>query len=361
MKKARMIQVVLIATFVAVWVVGLHLASVQAAVKPTKLKAANVFPPPESSMSSEIFKTWQDEVTKRTKGAITFENFWGCALGTPPEHIDLLKKNTVQVVQTHFWYTPARFPVGHFEYTLPFGPTNYTLVAKAMRKIRAEIPQFVQDESRENAIVVCQAPGGVYDFMSKKPLKKMADFKGEKVSLIGRYFGRWLPPGASAVVRPGHERYDMLRSGVVSTDLLAFDLFYAFKIHEVTQYYIHANLTTACFCPIMVNLEVFKGLSPEVQKIMLQAGEEVELKAAKEILPRWWARCEKEWKAKGITFITIPDEEIKIWASHLEDIPLEWAKEMEGKGIAGFKIIDRWQEITSEMGFKWARKWGVRK
>jgi TRAP-type C4-dicarboxylate transport system substrate-binding protein len=361
MKQARIITMVLIAIVVAVCLIGLQWTWAQPAVKPTKMKVAGVFPPPEVSMMSEIMKTWQDEVTKRTKGAITFENFWGAALGAPAEHIDLLKKNTVQVAQTHEWYTPGRFPVGNFEYIFPFGPTDYTLVAKAMRKIRTEIPQFAQDETRENVVMICNAPGGVYNFMSKKPLKTLADFKGEKVSLIGRYFGRWMPPGAAAVVRPAGERYDLLRGGVVGTDLLPFDLFYAFKIHEVTQYFIDAKLITACWGPVLMNLETFKGFPPEVQKIFLEAGRDVELRVANEIIPKWWARCEKEWKAKGITFISIPDEEIQKWASHLEDIPAEWAKEVEGKGYPGFKIVERWQEITGELGFKWPRKWGLKK
>ena len=197
--------------------------------------------------------------------------------------------------------------------------------------------------------------------MSKKPLKTVDDFKGEKVSLVGRYFGRWMPPGATAVVRPGGERYDLLRGGVVDTDLLPFDLFYAFKINEVTKYYIDANLTVACWGPTLMNLDTFKGFSPEVQKILIEAGKMVELKAAQEIIPRWWAKIEKEWKAKGLGFITISESERQKWASHLEDIPAEFAKEVEAKGYPGYKLVARWQEITGQLGYKWPRQWGVKK
>jgi TRAP-type C4-dicarboxylate transport system substrate-binding protein len=358
MKRIRMIATLLV---VILCLAGLQWASADSAIKPMKLKVAGVFPPPDVSMMSELMKAWQDEVTKRTKGAITFENFWGAALGAPAEHIDLVKNNVVQIAQTHEWYTPSRFPVGNFEYVFPFGPTDYVLVAKAMRKIRAEIPQFVKDETRENVVMICDPPGGVYDFMSVNPVKTLADFKGEKVSLVGRYFGRWLPPGATAVVRPAGERYDLLRGGVVTMDLLPFDLFYAFKIDEVTKYFIDARLITACWGPVLMNLTTFKKLPPDVQKIFLEAGKDVELKAATEIIPKWWVKCEKAWKEKGIQFEHISDADIKTWAHSLEDIPAEWAKEVEKKGIPGFKIVNRWQEITTEMGFKWARKWGVKK
>ena len=152
MKQSRIVTMVLIAMFVGVCLVGLEWASAQ--VKPVKMKAASVFPPPTVSMMSELLQTWEDEVTKQSKGAITFENFWGAALGAPAEHIDLVKNGTIQIAQTHEWYTPSRFPIGNFEYIFPFGPTDYTLVAKAMRQIRAEIPQFVADETRENVVMI---------------------------------------------------------------------------------------------------------------------------------------------------------------------------------------------------------------
>lgn len=361
MKRGKGFVLKVFAALVALGMVVVMGASAQTPTKPIKLRFAGAFPPPEVSMMGEVVKTWQEEVTKRTKGAITFENHWGAALGAPAEHIELLSKGTVQVANLHQWYTPGKMPLGDFEYVFPFGPTDYELVVKAMRKMRSEFPQFAEELAGQNAIMIADLPFGVYDFMSKKPLKKIDDFKGEKVSLIGRYFGRWLPPGATAVVRPGHERYDLLRSGVVSTDSLPFDLFYSFKIHEQTKYYIKVNLISCLAAPILMNLDTFKSFSPEIQKILLEIGKEVELKAAKEIIPKWWDKCVKEWKAKGIIFIDFPEEEKQKWAATLEDLPAEWAAEVEGKGLPGFKIVERWQEITKELGFKWARKWGVKK
>jgi TRAP-type C4-dicarboxylate transport system substrate-binding protein len=354
--------IIILLTLITAVFITVELASAQPApIKPVKLKVSSAYPPPEVSMFGEIAKTWGEEVTKRTKGAITFEFYWGGALGAPAEHIELARKGTVQLAQTHEWYTPSRFPIGNFEYVFPFGPTDYVLVAKAVRKIREEFPQFAADETKNNVIMICDPPGGRYDFMSRKPLRTVDDFKGEKVSLIGRYFGQWLPPGAVGVVRPAAERYDMLRSGVVDVDLLPFDLFYAFKIDEVTKYYIRAHLTTACWGPLLMNLDTFKGFPTEVQKIFLETGKEMEMKTATEIIPRWWEKATKAWKARGIIFIDFPDKEREKWAATLSDIPAEWAAEVEGKGYPGFKIVQRWQQITSQMGFKWARKWGVKK
>ncbi len=206
-------------------------------------------------------------------------------------------------------------------------------------------------------------PGHLFNAASafSRTHRTIEDFKGEKVSLVGRYFGRWLPPGATAVVRPGTERYDLLHTGVVSTDLLPFDTQYAVKVHEVTNYYIAAKILTACAGPILMNIDKFNALPPDIQKVFLEAGKDAELIVGSEIAPRWFGKVQEAWKQRGIVTIDFPDTEVAKWTTKLEDIPAEWAAEVEGQGYPGWKIVQRWQEITTEMGFKWSRKWGLKK
>ena len=352
---------VLILIFAVAIFLGLQSDGAWAKDKPIKLKAAGIFPPPTTSLMSDIFKHYCDEVTKRTNGKVQFQFFWGCAMGSPPEHSELVKMGTADIAMYHEWFTPAKFPLGDFEYVFPFGPTDYTILAKANRKIHNEFPEFERDHRRQNMIQVCDPPGGVYDFLSKIPVRTIDDFKGQKVSLIGRYFGKWLPPGATAVVRLGHERYDLLRAGVVKIDLLPFDLLYAFKLHEQTKYFIQTDLISCCWNNVVMNLDRFKSFSPAIQKVIIDAGPYIEMKAATEIIPRWRKKIEKDWKEAGIKTIVFPEEEKKKWVKVIPDTAAMWAKEMEGKGYPGNKIVQRWQEITAEMGYQWPRKWGVQK
>lgn len=353
----RVLWAILIAVFLVIWGGSQSFA----AKKSVRLKCAGVLPPPKVSMMSETVKTWADMVTERTNGAITWEFLWGCSLGAPSEYIELLKNGMVDVVNIHQWYTPTEMPFGDFEYVFPFGPTDYELVVKAMQQIRSEFPQFTKELDDNNAVLMADLPFGVYNFMSIEPLRNVKDFDGKKVSLIGRYFGRWLPPGATAVVRPGHERYDMLRTGVVDADLLPFDLFYSFKIHEVTKHYVKVDVITTCAFVILMNKNRFNSFSPKIQKILKETGHEVELIGAKEIIPKWKGICEKAWKDAGIEFIDFPREEKVKWAASVDDTAAEWAKEMDQKGLPGSKLVKRWQEITEELGYDWPRKWGVQK
>ena len=345
-------------SFIAVAIMAGPNAWADEELKPMTLRVTAAWPPPETCMISEIFQMYLDEVTKRTDGKMKFQVFWGCALGAPPEQYALVKSGAVEMGHIFPWFTPGEFPLANFEYTLPFGPVDYELLIKARRQMRAEFPEFEREELNQNLVFLCQIQDGKYDFLSKIPLKTIEDFNGQKVTLIGRYFGRWLPPGASAVVRPGHERYDMLRSGVIDIDLLPFPLFYAFKIHEQTEYYLDAGFTASFWTMAVMNKDFYEKLPPQTQKLLVDVGKEVELRAVKEIIPKWWNKCVTEWKKRGIEFNTLSDSEKQRWIDSIEYDPSEWGDEMAAKGLPGHKIVQRWQEITTDMGFHWARKWG---
>ena len=323
------------------------------------LRCASIYPAPDVLMSmGKAMGLWQEAVTKITKGEITFENFYGAALGPGPEHIELVKTGAVDVAQTFPWYTPGRFPVHSLQYVFPFGPTDPVMLLKSNREIKKAFPQFREDETKQNVIMVSDAPGGAYDFMSKEPLKTLADFNGQKVGLVGRYFGRWLPPGATAVVRPMHDRYELLQNGVTTIDLHPFTHFYFTKVQELIKYYTHAKLMAGFHACIFVNLDTWNKLPRQYQIALQMAGEIAEDQMVTEVLPGWWSVFEDLYLKEGVKFSTFPESEIKKWADGLEDIPAEWAADVSSKGYPGDDIVLKWQEITTANGYKWARHWG---
>jgi len=326
-----------------------------------KLKVSGALPPPSVNMKSELLELWEKEVTKRTNGAITFENYWGGALGAPAEHIELLKNGSVQVAQTDEWYTPGKFPIGDFQFIFPFGPSDRKVLLEGNRRMRKEFNDWEKDEIKYNAKMMIFAPGGEYTYLSTKPLRNLNDFKGQKVTVVGRFLGRWLPPGATAVVRPAGERYELIRTGVVTVDMLPIDLMHAFKHQEIAKYNIITKILTPSYGAILMNLNTFKGFPPEVQKILVETAMEAEDHHINVMVPKWMEKIEREWKSIGVNFIEFPQEERVKWAKLIPDIPAEYAAEVEGKGYPGLKMVQRWQEITTELGFKWDRKWGIKK
>ncbi|MBN1103311.1 MAG: TRAP transporter substrate-binding protein DctP [Deltaproteobacteria bacterium] len=327
-----------------------------------KLRVAGTFPPPTVSMQSAVAKMWLDEVSKKTDGKVTFQTFWGGALGKPQEHITLAEKGMADIVLTNAHFTPGKFPLGQFEYVFPFGPPDPVVVTKAKRQMYKEFPEFAKDWAKCNTIQILNASACLYQILSREPVQKLDDFKGKKIALIGRYFGRWVQPaGAVPVVAPAADRYTMLQTKVIDMDLLPLDMFAAFKIHEQAPNLILVDALMGNFVDLIINVNSYNKLPAEIQKIMLDTGKEIELKVAQTEVKKWTEKTINEFKSKGVKIFEFPSADRDKWASLVEDIPAEWAVEVTGQGYPGWKIVDRYQELCAQMGYKWARKWGVKK
>jgi TRAP-type C4-dicarboxylate transport system substrate-binding protein len=337
-------------------------ASVAADDKPIKLKLASVSAPSGQVLDSDGVQWWMDKVTERSKGRVTFETFWGSSLAAPIAHLDILQKGMVDIILGCRIYTPGKTPLGPYHYVIPFGPTDMRLVNKATRQIYEEIPAFREELAKQNAILIANFVTMPYDVISKAPVSSLAEMKGKKIGLIGQYFGRWAKAaGLVPVVAPMSERYNLLQSGVTEMDFHPITHMNAFKVQELARNYIKVEAMVGAPWDLLFNLEKFKSLPPDIQKIMLDAGKEAEIAMASELSGKWRDKILSAWKAQGVTFSEFPAEERAKWAALVEDIPSEWALEMEQKGLPGWQIMNRYQEITTELGYKWPRKWAVKK
>lgn len=351
-----------VATLLCLVISPFCLAADASADKPIRLKLASVSAPSGQVLDSDGVQWWMDKVTERTKGRVTFETFWGSSLAAPVAHLDILQKGMVDIILGCRIYTPGKTPLGPYHYVIPFGPTDMNIVNKATRQIYEEIPAFREELAKQNAILIANFVTMPYDVISKTPVTSLADMKGKKIGLIGQYFGRWAKAaGLVPVVAPMSERYNLLQSGVTEMDFHPITHMNAFKVQELARNYVKVEAMVGAPWDLLFNLEKFKSLPPDIQKIMLDAGKEAETAMASELAAKWRTKILSAWKAQGVTFSEFPAEERAKWAALVEDIPSEWALEMEQKGLPGWQIMTRYQEITAELGYKWPRKWAVKK
>ena len=304
---------------------------------------------------------FMDEVTKRTDGAVTWETFWSSALADPPGQLDLISKGAVDVMKSCTLYWPGKFLIGHnYEYAFPFPPTDAVLVSDAARKMYDEFPQIEAEFTKYNTTMLGIHVCAYYDVLSNVPLRTLEDWDGKKIAVIGRYFGRWLEAaGVVPVVSPAGERYTMLQTGVVDGALLWLDLTYSMSHHEVTKYLVVSGFGSFAAEDVMVNLDSFNKLSPEVQQVLKEVGLESERYQAEYLKANREKVIDLIGQA-GLEVIQVPAEDRARWAALMEDIPAEWAAEVTEAGLPGWEIAKRWQEITTEMGYKWPRQWAVK-
>jgi len=288
------------------------------------LKVHSNHPGPPSSAGAAV-QYFMDEVTKRTDGAVEFVVYWSNTLAGPAESLELAQKGVVDIICSCAMYWPGKFPINHFEYSFPFGPTDTELVVTAKRQMYDEFPQIAAQWTEYNCVFLGGITWGYYEVLSKTPVYTIEDFAGKKVGMIGRWFGKWFEPvGAVPVVCGAADRYVNMQSGVQDMDLLAVDMQYSNSLHEQAEYLILLGAGSYVPNDLAMNLDSFNSLSPEIQEVLLEVGVDMELYTAR------YVKDIKDWsieqmEAEGIVVIEFPAAERARWASMLSDVPAELA------------------------------------
>ncbi len=149
--------------------------------------------------------------------------------------------------------------------------------------------QFYRDVLKMNVVAIPAFPSSPQAFgWFKRPIKSLADFKGMKCRQTGIAAEVFTEMGMRVVNLPGGEIIPAAERGVIDCAEWVGgveDLRLGF--HRVWKYHYTPGMhETVTIGEILINGDVWKGLSPTHQEILKSA--------AMETFTRWWARWQKQ-------------------------------------------------------------------
>ena len=324
-----------------------------------ELKYSSPLSPPPF-LISEVQKWWADEVAKRSNGRIVWTDFyWSGALTKAGETLEAVQVGLADAGMVALPYYPGKLPLGNWTYAVPFGPGDPNLILEAAQRLYDEVPGLREEVEAYNLVFLAPSVIDTYNLTSKEPIVTFEDFDGIKIASIGSYHPKILEgAGATAIAMPVAERYQALQTGVIEAEFLPWDISHAYKYHDFNKHITWVDMGAAMPVGLGVNKDTFDSLPPDLQQLMIDVADEaVELNASL-ILERRNAALE-EWEELGITRHEMPEEDRAQWANALEDIPGNWIKEMEEKGLPGRDVMVTYIEILEELGHNFPRDWAA--
>lgn len=323
-----------------------------------KLKFTSPLAPPPF-LSSETAKWWADEVAKRSGGRIEWEFFWMGALTKAGEELEAVEIGLAQVGSVAAPYYAGKLPLSNWTYAVPFGPGDPKLILDATKQLYRDVPELAAELEKYNQKLLIPLVIDTYNLTSKRPIITFEDLQGVKIASIGAYHPKILSiAGASAIHMPVAERYTALQTGVIEAEFLPWDISFAYKYQDYNKHVTWIDMGATMPTMVTVNLDFWKKLPADLQALMLQVAEEATQRNA-ELINTRREQAIAGFKAAGATVHEMPFAERVKWANALSDIPGEWITEMEGKGLAGRKVMVRYLELLEEMGHKFPRKWAA--
>lgn len=282
---------------------------------------------------------YKDSVMKKSGGQVEMEIYPAQQLYNEKDLVNALPKGAVEgaLFNPDFWAGLVRSegPM--------FFPAYYKDRALFYRFFESEAWEIVKKEFEEkgNVKVLSMAEVGVGGLISKKPVAKMDDFKGLRTRSYGEYIAVFLQSvGSAPVVMSAGDMYLALQRGTIDAALTSMGGIMDRKLFEVGKYYLDKDTSFSTPFLLGFNLDFWKKLPPSIQKVLTEAGFELQE----------WSRTftlqsddnyKKALREKGITFTVMdPKEWDRIREKVAPDLEAAYKKNVgEEKGQQILNII----------------------
>ena len=302
----------------------------------------HTFMAPQSNVWLNMHKAWMDKVEKDSGGRIKFEGYPAMQLGgTPVQLYDQAKDGVVDIVWTLPGNTAGRFPrVEVFE--LPFMMSNAEATSKAYWEY---VQTMAADEFKDTQVLALQVHGPGVIHTADKPVKSIADLKGQKLRAPTRQVTKLMGVlGATPVGMPLPSIPDALSKGTISGCVIPWEVVPSVKVQELTKF--HAEFDPAGGClytttfVMCMNKAKYNSLPPDLKKV-IDANSGLATSA-------WLGKTQqgndpigrKTAVDRGNTIFTVSAAEAQDFRRKARTIEVEWVEDMNKKGFDGRKLLD---------------------
>lgn len=298
---------------------------------------------------SEIYDPFFAAVTKRTNGAVTFEQHWGGELSGFFEAYDNTANGTVDMAQVMSSMYPNLFPLEDVTSIVDYEVHNLA-VTQSLNELASKFPDMEKAYEKSGTKLlwrVCTFPN--MSCMGKgKAIRSFADFKGKKYLSTGPWdAASWAGLGMTGVSMMPTETFLNLQTGVVDGATLTIASLFDFGWGEVTPLITDTNVRCGSFQAAM-NLDVWNRLSADQQKIIQEeaakiavAQDQQQLRFDRDLRPTATAK----W---GTEFIKLTADDFKKMNEATASVKAKFKADFDAKGLPGTKILDEWLSLAKK-------------
>ena len=294
---------------------------------------------PNHQLTRDVLGGWAASVEKATNGRVKFQMLPKHP-SAPPGTFDAVRDGLVDVSYVTASYTPARHPLPLLAERPGAGATA-EINSVAFSRIHWKYLQAANEYKGVKLLgVFTHGPGQM--FLVKKPVTSVADLAGMKIRSgggISEASAKAL--GASPLVKPAPESYEILSSGIADGTFFPSESIKSFNLDKVVK---HATFFPGGFYSssfgFFMNQEKWDKLSKQDQDaIMSVSGEALARLAGKA-----WDAADKigleALKAANVQITEASPALVADVRRLTAPLAQEWIKSANAKGVDGQKAYD---------------------
>ncbi len=300
-----------------------------------------------------------EELAKTGNYKIEWQEAYGGTIVKPKGVLEGIKLGLGDIGIVTTVFHNSKLPSQAIAFVTPFIATDARAVARAVDEIAREFPQMAAELDKQNQVYL--ATGVVldtYQMFSTTPITSLDDLNGSKVAGAG-YNLRYIEGLGAAGVRGGlTDFYNMLQTGVVDKAMLWPEAAKTFKIAEVAPYMLKADLGAVNSKTVTINKDIWNKLPDEVKDVLKKVAVEYRDHVAEVAMSRAEASLQAYVDGGG-KVVELSAEDRAKWAASMDNIAVEWATNLDGKGAPGSDMLKAYVAKLRDAGFSPVRDWSA--
>ncbi|MFM1653005.1 TRAP transporter substrate-binding protein DctP [Brevibacillus sp. B_LB10_24] len=302
------------------------------------LKAADSLPT-SNDLSSEGIVYWMRQVEELTNGKVKFEHFPAEQLGKAKNMLDITKNKVTDVSYIGVGYVPDKLPLSGVG-ELPGAASSSVEATKAYWKVVQDLlleKEFLKNGVRPMFAVVLPP----YKVMTKgKPVQTIEDLSGLKLRSGGGAQSFTLTSlGATPVSMPAPDTYTALERKTIDGVIFPLTSIKPYQLEKIVEYVTDNSNYGGFVATYCINEKVWQSLPEDIQQAMLKAGENSMNHLASH-LDDMNQKLQAEFKANGVQFIEMDEQNFGKFDQIVKGIWDNWAKELDNRGLPGTEVKD---------------------
>jgi len=300
-----------------------------------------------------------DAALEGTAYDIAWLEAYGGTLAKVGGELEAIEDGLAQVGIVSSLFEPSLLSLQNVTYVTPFGSDDVDIVFDTVDGMHDEIPDM-RKLWADHDMEYLGGGFGLEDYllMTKFPVKTLADLEGHKINAPGPAVNWLKDTGAVGVSGNLTTYYNDIQTGVAEGVIVFPTAAAAAKLQEVAPYVTRTGFGAQYAGAIVAKKSWFDEQPAEVQDA-LQVGVDAFAKAYREGLEQRVAGAFKAMEAGGATITVLPEEERLKWANAIPNVAMEWARDLDAKGLAGTEVVKTYMQKLKDAGVTVPRDWSA--
>ncbi|MBU2647472.1 TRAP transporter substrate-binding protein DctP [bacterium] len=287
-------------------------------------------------------------VEKMSHGNIKFKHYPAGQLAKAAGMLDAVKNRVTDIASVGIVYVSDRMPLSG-AVMLPGLFNECVAGTRAYDKLtKNELMEAEFLRHGVRPLYVSLAPVYQIQLTSRESITDISQLQGKKLRTAGAIMELTAKAlGATPVTVGPSDFYLALQRGTVDGALYMTASWKALSLHEVlNSSTTNAGLGTVAFANL-INEEVWKGLPPDVQQVLLKAGQATG-EAAAAVFDKYVAGANKQLAEAGKNIYALSPKVLAQMQEKLTLVENTWLDQMRSRNLPGDKILAAFKQYLKE-------------